>query len=475
MRTRMQEGFPIVRSRAVFAMLAVIVAAGLALRIAAGRGGIWLDEAWSAVMAREAGNLAGVFLRINHDNNHHLNTAWLQLVGIGAPPLAMRALSIATGTLSILVAALIGARHGRGAALATAALFALSPFMMLYGSEARGYAPATLAILTIVLFSAKGMAGDARARPILAVATGLGMIAHLVVLPALLLIAAASAIGTDGRWRDGLRAAAPVFDLALITAFTLAIIIIGGAQTLGGLAIGGHVPFSAALVGSGLAELVSLTTGALDVSRPGLAAAALLVAASALLCAIPPRPARADAMMWFVLGSGMIGAVLLTQSGNSGFARYYLCTSVALLLLLGNRIGALIDAVGTRRLAGWTLLAALAASMLASDRKLIAAARGAPDQAIAVIKTAMPGGATLFIDYDRTRATVQVAAAQARYPMKIAGPECGEPADFLLIAHFALKVPKPEVNRCGSDWALIASRPSIGPSGEPWALYVARR
>src|SRR5690349_4887510 len=89
-------------------LLGAIVLLGLALRIAGAQGALWLDEAWSAKQAHDAGTPIAVFLNINHDNNHHLNSLWLLLVGFDAPPPLARALSIATGTAAILVAAAIG-------------------------------------------------------------------------------------------------------------------------------------------------------------------------------------------------------------------------------------------------------------------------------------------------------------------------------------------------------------------------------
>lgn len=52
--------------------VAVLTLGGLALRIAAAQGGLWTDEAWSMINAQQARDPVGVFLRINHDNNHHL-------------------------------------------------------------------------------------------------------------------------------------------------------------------------------------------------------------------------------------------------------------------------------------------------------------------------------------------------------------------------------------------------------------------
>ena len=132
---------------------------GLALRIVSARGGLWLDEAWSARLARDAGTPIGVFLNINHDNNHHLNSLWLQLVGFGAPPIVARALSIVTGTIAIAVAGLIGGAARAGAGLVTALLFAISPMMVTLGSEARGYAPMSLAFLVAILLVDRALAG----------------------------------------------------------------------------------------------------------------------------------------------------------------------------------------------------------------------------------------------------------------------------------------------------------------------------
>ena len=53
-------------------VVCALALAGLALRIAAAHGGLWTDEAWSVIYAAQARDALGVFLRINHDNNHHL-------------------------------------------------------------------------------------------------------------------------------------------------------------------------------------------------------------------------------------------------------------------------------------------------------------------------------------------------------------------------------------------------------------------
>src|SRR3954451_2126400 len=124
---------------------------GLALRIAAAQGGLWTDEAWSVIYAAQARDPIGVFLRINHDNNHHLYSLWLQAIGPAAPPLLARAPAIIAGSLCILVAAVFAGRRSASAGLLAALLFAVAPIFLVFGSEARGYSMMLLAALTMLL------------------------------------------------------------------------------------------------------------------------------------------------------------------------------------------------------------------------------------------------------------------------------------------------------------------------------------
>src|SRR3978361_1267230 len=105
-------------------LVGLITLVGLALRIAAARGGFWTDEAWSMIYAAQARDAAGVFLRINHDNNHHLYTLWLQALAMRASPLLARAPAIVAGTLAIPIAALLFDRRSRIAEVVAALLFA---------------------------------------------------------------------------------------------------------------------------------------------------------------------------------------------------------------------------------------------------------------------------------------------------------------------------------------------------------------
>ena len=119
-------------------LMSIIITLGFLLRIASASGGLWRDEAWSAQMATAAGTPLGVLLAINHDNNHHLNSLWLQFVGFGADPLLARALAIVAGTIAIGVAARLAPARAPTFGLVLALMVAISPMMVTMGSEARG-------------------------------------------------------------------------------------------------------------------------------------------------------------------------------------------------------------------------------------------------------------------------------------------------------------------------------------------------
>ena len=138
--------------------------AGLALRIAAAQGGLWTDEAWSVIYAAQARDAVGVFLRINHDNNHHLYSLWLQAIGSDASPLVARLPAILAGTLCVPMAALVVARRSAWAGVVAAILFAVSPTMVNFGSEARGYSLMLLATLGISVACRRGGRGPRAAR-----------------------------------------------------------------------------------------------------------------------------------------------------------------------------------------------------------------------------------------------------------------------------------------------------------------------
>ena len=132
----------------VAAIPITLLAAGFFLRLAAGRGLLWLDEIWSLQNAASLRSPLEVFTVLKHDNNHFLNTLLLYFIGPDRPWLVYRMPAIVAGTAAVAVAGCIGAEHGRIGRWMAMILIASSYLLVHYSSEARGYAWLVLFSLT---------------------------------------------------------------------------------------------------------------------------------------------------------------------------------------------------------------------------------------------------------------------------------------------------------------------------------------
>lgn len=436
---------------------------GLALRIAAAAGDYWLDEAWSVLFARDASTVGDVLFAINHDNNHHLNTLWLRAVGWTASPFAGRALSILCGTLAIPVAGMIAARRGLGAAACAAALFALSPILVTYGSEARGYAPMLLALLVSIRIVDRQISGDpvAHGAEWFGLAALLGMLAHVSML-----FGIAALVG----WmviieaRRGPRLAALLtclrFSARALAAVALVLLMIfaGAAASPEGLRMGSVTPFSLLAFVDAVAHMLAYTLG-----WPWLAGSWML---AALLI---PRLVRreenlADRLPFFLLAIlGLPLLVLLVQPDNSAYPRYYLLSAVGLLLLLP-------ELLVLRPRFGTMLMTVVLVGSISADIVIIGNRRADPGPAIEAMMRQQPGGAYVLLEHGRDAAVLQTAAGRRGYPLILS--EACVHADF----YFVQEPPGGEgfplaALRCGRAFQPLAGGVTKGLSGMDWQLY----
>jgi hypothetical protein len=111
----------------------------IALRFLAARGDLWFDEVWSIYFASKVKSFWGIFFELHHDNNHHLNTAFIYAFqklglenGIRLPPLLF---SLAT---LVLVLKVLG--RSPLEKLLVVLVFGFSFPLIHFGGEARGYA-----------------------------------------------------------------------------------------------------------------------------------------------------------------------------------------------------------------------------------------------------------------------------------------------------------------------------------------------
>lgn len=453
--------------RRVWWLLGGVVALGLALRIAGAQGALWLDEAWSAKQAHDAGTPLGVFLNINHDNNHHLNSLWLLLVGFDAPPTLERALSIVTGTAAIPVAWAIGARRSAALGLITALLFAVSPALVTFGSEARGYAPMTLALLTAILLVDRWLAGEATRSPALALSICffLGAFSQLTMFFAFCALAGWVFFAL---WkRDGFKPAlTSSFRLFLPSAVALAlvvVIILGAAAARTGFKFGRYDPYNTLELLHGVSELVQYTLGFPIVSIWwfALVPALVVLAPSAGVSRIAFHRL---AILAFPLG------LALLRAGNVAHPRYYLLVGIALLILIAELIWLGWRAGGWKRWLAAATLAGITLASLACDVDLAINRRGDPGAAIRAMQARAPRGTHLLLDRETGIATFEAAAASAHYPLTVQLEDCTA-ARFFLADRFRGEEPPARIALCGAVYVPIAAARAHGMSGTHWTLY----
>lgn len=451
--------------------LAAIVLLGLGLRIAAATGGLWLDEAWSAELAHQAGTPLGVFLNINHDNNHHLNSLWLQFVGFDAPPLLQRALSIVVGTLSIPVAAAIFRPRGPLIALIAALLFAVSPMVVTMGSEARGYAGMTLALLVAILLVDRWLIDERgeRTRIRLALCFALGALSQLTMLFGC--VALVGWVFFTLLQRHGLVAAVRrtlvLFLPALLALGAVLAVVFGAAwASPTGFQFGDYKPFEILLFLHAIVEMLGYTIGWPVVSLWLMPAALILVVLARRL------GARHTAFYWLAI-AGFPVMLAILHAGNPGHPRYYLLASVALLLLLAETSATMIARGGWQRGVALTGLAAMVAGSLWQDADLIRNQRGDPTQAILAMQTRAPRGTVVLLDRPTGLAMLRVAAAHLHYPLAIVETGC-KPAQFLFVDRFKGESLPVDPVRCGARYSAVAAARARGLSGSHWTLYQRR-
>lgn len=140
---------------------------------------LWIDEIWSLRFANTLANFWDVF-NIHRDNNHILNTIYLFFFGNGTWWPQYRFFSIITGTAAVVVVNWLGFRKGFLEGILTAVLTVFSIPLILYSSEARGYAPAILfSVLAFAAFQNYGRKESFHWVMLFWLSSVLGILSHL--------------------------------------------------------------------------------------------------------------------------------------------------------------------------------------------------------------------------------------------------------------------------------------------------------
>lgn len=145
--------------------MAIVLAAGAALRFAGIRDQIILDDEWHALNMVQHGGYADIFTRFGHADHSvpmSLLFEWLSRHG-GLGEMVMRAPSLLAGlALIVLFPWLLRSWLGRPERLLTAGLLAVSPLLVFYSRLARPYAVLALLVSTAIVLAWRWWRGDGR-------------------------------------------------------------------------------------------------------------------------------------------------------------------------------------------------------------------------------------------------------------------------------------------------------------------------
>jgi hypothetical protein len=468
------------RARRAVLPLTAVVAAGLAVRVWCAQGPLWLDEIWSIENLAPLTHSWQVFWGISHDNNHFLNSLWLYwATSFSADALMLRALSIAMGALTVAMMARLGARRNPAAALAAAAMTALSYFFVNYSVEARGYAGSALALVVGFEALERSIAQPhSRARFLLAAAMGIGLLWHLAIAPAVALFALIC-VGEErrkiGRWEPALSATIRIFTPTLVAAIPAVGFVAAGIFVVGHFTIGGVRAFD---VNEALAAIADMARDAIGINIAAPAWVVLTACAGAILAALRLRLVldhRRIAYAAILLA--LPAAVFVLRPPNAPIPRYYLICALFLILLLAEVFGGLWRAGSWRR---WGALAALVA-ILVGDASLLARFQASkapswPEALAAISESGQPRLASSFDDrigkfvqyYNRSHAPLDLVA-RADWCAK-------QPQWFIAETAVVPDLPQAldlQASDCRVHYDFVRRYESWGLSKVGWALYRA--
>lgn len=464
-------------ARAGFDMAIVLALAAL-FRLPALAADFWFDEIYSYErFARHARSVADIFFSaaLKHDNNHHLNTLALYLLGDQSNWIIYRLPGAVAGMAAVAAAMSIGRRRSRIEGLVTGVLAATSFLVVVYSTEARGYAWllafAAIGFLALDRFLASG------GRSSLAI-FWLSIVAGLAAHPAILHFYLGALLWSGFRLRSRPR------ELVRLHVVPVAWIAIWLLVVTRGSVVGGGPPWTWPRIGD---EALAWTLG-YPLSTVPVAIAGGIALALVLWDAWRLQAEESDEWL-FSLGT-IVGPIVLMAALSPPllFPRYFLVPLFFLLPVIGRRLAALAQTFPGGR---WAAGAIVIAFVIGNGVHVATFARERHGNHVAALQ--MIAGAA-----DHVTVSSWSLDQWTELPLAFYSPRLGldrrvtyvpradlasRPADAPRI-DWALEVSQPctpptEPRRVlpgtNDTYVLVGSFPVCGPSGMSWLVYARER
>jgi hypothetical protein len=458
----------------------LLLAAAFAVRLPGVFHDFWLDEVWSYQLVRDfVASPLDIVTRLHIDNNHPLNSLFLYALGDQPAWLVYRIPALIMGTASVALAGSIMLRRGRPHAVAAMVLIVFSYPLIVYSSEARGYAPMIFFALLAIDAHDRYIAGDGWiALATFWMAAVLGFLSHLTFVHAYAAVVLWTAKVELARSRTaGLALARTARCHAVPVIFLAAYYLV----YIRHLRIAGAEPASLSSV---IGETMALTAGV-----PGQGVWAWMAAGFVMIVFVGAsrliRKTEPALFILFLAGIVLIpGAMVLVESRNAlmpprFFPRYFL-VSITLLLMLGGWLaGEYYQRGGARRLVAAVFLIFWTAGNLDEAGAFFRYGRGHYREAVDDMAHAT-GNAEIRVSSNSDFRTSTLLQFYRRYLPEgrtlvyyPRGSGQHPKADWRIIEDLEPNIsPSGEVeDGLGTRFRLVKRLPFYGLSGCQWSLY----
>jgi hypothetical protein len=455
-----------------------ILILAIILRVAAAGAELWSDELLPMVGYIRTVKNPLEFFFIRDVSNQVLNSLWLFTVRSSESVFVVRGLSLCTGVATVALAYSVADGGVKGCKMITALLFSVAFPMVLYSSEAKGYAP--VGFFTLAAYALRFRAEDRFPPVVFWAACVLGFLSHMVFFIVLFIFLACDVLVPTDPVHERFQRFVRLYLFPVSAMLLFGLVYFAAPVMLNGTL---HYSF-----GSAFRETLTLPFGFPPTVIYSLLAAFVIVAAifaawQNVQMSLCERTCILS-MMAFPCSLFFVGYFY----GNWG-GRFVLPSYIFLFLVLGRAVAAVVASpLLWRRGAGILVLFLIVSSSLMADVQQIRVGKGGyTDLLQRMVQESGGGGVAAMGDNASTAVILAYLAEKFSIPVQYEGdlyqffvpskwftpiPSTALPPEWYIVSDRKhLFQPTPEIAVRGVTYAYVDSRMYFREAGKDWHLY----
>jgi hypothetical protein len=456
-------------------VLVAVVAVAAVVRLAASWNDLWLDEIWTLNLLGGLHSPLEIVTSLRHDNNHVLSSLFLYVLRPVGWDWLYRMPALVAGIATVAVGAYVATLDGAPAsdarpqlrALATGLVLGMSHPLILWGSEARGYALALAFGLGAVAVAVRdGVRPRSPAAPLCWLLLVLAFLSHALALHMMTAMVAWGAV-------RALRRERPLPAVATLAWWFVVPAVAFGAFYLGflrGITVGGGAREG---IWPPLRRALAVVVG-LPLDTPLALSLVVVLGVAAVGCRLL---ARRGSELWVLFVVGIVVspiALAVVQPTNLYMERYFLVSGLLWLLLLARVLAWLAAGGGAARVAAAAALAVFGLANGARVATLLEHGRGSYQAALRYMVAHTAGDVTAIAsDHDfRNRLVVEYFGPRMSKPVRYRSRADQSPTQWYLFQKSFGDAPPPaRIVVPRGSYRLVGTYPTAMLSGLAWFVY----